>query len=351
MLNEGRYLHSVVRASSTKVDISILENERWTALHLASAYGVQEIVEALIGAGADVSCSHLESPTPPAMAAVNNHVPVIRLLRDHGADMDSGEFPPIWQAVMKGRQDAVEALLDLNAYSGSGAAELNEALRIASARGNQSLIEVLLDRRASLSSQDGNGRTALHYALSGMHIAVADVLVDRGANPLIEDNIGSTPLDLVVVHGMAAADFIHRHMGELTASISRRPSLLEAMGKQSSQAAPAIRKMISGTWTGFFEHLSWIKGTQQSFSISIPESDPNDTRQATFSSQLEHDEIGDFHFHGFVDQIGVVWFVKLYKRHGWLYRGQLNTDRRHMRGTWGSNRKLWFGTFELNLDA
>jgi hypothetical protein len=59
------------------------------------------------------------------------------------------------------------------------------------------------------------------------------------------------------------------------------------------------------------------------------------------------DEVGPFHIYGFVDPIGTVWFVKLYQRQGWLYRGEVDAIRGVLKGTWGSNRKLWFGTFKL----
>ncbi|KAI0418427.1 hypothetical protein F5X98DRAFT_118990 [Xylaria grammica] len=61
----------------------------------------------------------------------------------------------------------------------------------------------------------------------------------------------------------------------------------------------------------------------------------------------EEDEVGTFHFYGFVDSIGVIWFVYLYSSLGWLYRGKLDVTGRTFRGTWGSNRSLWHGTFEL----
>lgn len=57
--------------------------------------------------------------------------------------------------------------------------------------------------------------------------------------------------------------------------------------------------------------------------------------------------IGKFLYHGFIDEKNVVWFVKLYKRLGWLYRGELDPQLQTLRGTWGSNRKLWFGSFEF----
>ncbi len=42
--------------------------------------------------------------------------------------------------------------------------------------------------------------------------------------------------------------------------------------------------------------------------------------------------------------------VKLYSRHGWLYRGQVDQEKQTFKGTWGSNRKLWFGTFKLTRE-
>jgi hypothetical protein len=83
------------------------------------------------------------------------------------------------------------------------------------------------------------------------------------------------------------------------------------------------------------------------FSIEIPSMGIDGSWSRALSSEHGQDEVGRFQYHGFVDQDGAIWFVKPYKNHGWLYCGRLDVEERVMRGTWGSNRKLWFGSFEL----
>jgi hypothetical protein len=109
------------------------------------------------------------------------------------------------------------------------------------------------------------------------------------------------------------------------------------------------RSAISGAWEGHYEYLSWEKGAKDPFSIDVPAKPPTELRPCTFSNKGE-DTVGPFHFHGFVDPAGIVWFVKLYEKLGWLYRGQVQPDKGVFKGTWGLNRKLWFGTFELRQE-
>lgn len=230
---------------------------------------------------------------------------------------------------------------------------LGEALHAASARGHLPIVKTLLESGAQVNIRDINGRTALHYATRHLHHDVMDILVENGASISIEDVIGSTPIDLAVVHGKEAVGFIQKHMDSFTLNISRRPSLLAVTPNQSANlSVMAARKAISGLWIGRYEYLSWMEDEHDHdpFSIDIPIEPPQGSRPYTFASENE-DIVGPFQFHGFVDPIGTVWFVKLYKSHGWLYRGQVNPDKGTLKGTWGSNRKLWFGTFQLRKET
>ncbi|KAL9119241.1 MAG: hypothetical protein Q9187_004208, partial [Circinaria calcarea] len=227
---------------------------------------------------------------------------------------------------------------------------LGEALHAASARGHLPIVKTLLKSGAQINIRDINGRTALHYATRHLHHDVIDILVDNGASISIEDAIGSTPIDLAVVHGKEAIGFIQKHMDNFTLNISRRPSLAAVTPNQSANlSVMGARKAISGLWTGHYEYLSWMENEHDPFSIDIPIEPPQGSRPCTFASENE-DIVGPFQFHGFVDPIGTVWFVKLYKSHGWLYRGQVNPDKGILKGMWGSNRKLWFGTFQLRKE-
>ncbi|KAF5020464.1 hypothetical protein F66182_7503 [Fusarium sp. NRRL 66182] len=226
---------------------------------------------------------------------------------------------------------------------------LSEALHTASARGHLSSAELLLKGGARAGSRDVNGRTALHHATNHSHLHVADYLLEHGASISREDAIGSTPIDLALRYGLKAREFIKRHMEDLTLHISRRPSLLEAARhKSGNSSAPEVREAISGSWSGHYAYLSWFDGRKDEFSITIPPV-PSRGSQATAFSNTGLDVAGAFEFHGFVDSSGTVWFVKLYRRQGWLYRGRVDAHDGSMQGTWGSNRRLWFGTFQLEM--
>ncbi|CAN9291973.1 unnamed protein product [Alternaria alternata] len=315
---------------------------RWGPLQtsLAAALGDTDAVQTLIGAGADITLAHADTSPPLQISAGNNHVAIIKPFAENGADvnqLDDGGITALIVAVSNSCRDALEALLDMGASMQS------------SARGSKSIMQILLARGASAKTRDVHGRSALHYAVRHLKLDIADLLIEYGADPLAQDDIGSTPLDLAVCHGIRAADFIRKHMDDLTLGIIRRPSLLEAINSNQTPrlSSQTMRNLISGLWTEHYEYSGWQEGEKETFSIEIHSVGMDESRPSTFLSELEHDEIGDFQHFGFADQGGSIWFVKLYEKHGWLYRGRLDAEKRVIRGTWGSNRKLWFGSFEL----
>ncbi|CAN9283212.1 unnamed protein product [Alternaria alternata] len=329
-------LQTSVRAGYT----SIIKRMMIKYIDLAAALGDTDAVQTLIGAGADITLAHADTSPPLQISAGNNHVAIIKPFAENGADvnqLDDGGITALIVAVSNSCRDALEALLDMGASMQS------------SARGSKSIMQILLARGASAKTRDVHGRSALHYAVRHLKLDIADLLIEYGADPLAQDDIGSTPLDLAVCHGIRAADFIRKHMDDLTLGIIRRPSLLEAINSNQTPrlSSQTMRNLISGLWTEHYEYSGWQEGEKETFSIEIHSVGMDESRPSTFLSELEHDEIGDFQHFGFADQGGSIWFVKLYEKHGWLYRGRLDAEKRVIRGTWGSNRKLWFGSFEL----
>lgn len=244
----------------------------------------------------------------------------------------------------EGKHDAVRVALGRN----PDPVEVCEALQVASAMGHLAVIQELLQSRPKVNLTDVNGRTALHHAAGNKHFDIAEILVDKGASMTIEDVIGSTPIDLAVSCGKVAAGFIRKNMNLFTFNISRRPSLLSAMDTHSSKPKDtAVRNALSGHWSGHYQYLMWNLGEKEQFSLDIPSQPPIGQPSVAFF-QENKDLVGHFEFHGFVDSVGTVWFVKLYDRLGWLYRGQLDLEKGTFHGTWGKNRKLWFGSFHLS---
>ena len=255
---------------------------------------------------------------------------------------------------LHGDQNGLNSLLEKH-RSDISQELLNEALTVVAARGFVEMASLLLAFGANINWKDAHGRTPLHGATLHAKGNMANTLVEKGASLAVVDDSGSTPLDLAATNGQKSLEFITRYLGDFGRSIQRRPSLLESPRTGTTAITGAeIRKAISGIWKGHYSYLSWDEGLKEETSFSVPavelpDAKPADTPYTTFSSENNEDKWGAFQIHGLVDTIGVVWFVKLYRKQGWLYRGRLDPDLRTLRGTWGCNRKLWHGTFEVKL--
>jgi len=354
LYEHGAYLDSTLKGNLNALLLAVGENS-------------YAIVEWLLDVGASIQgiFEHTQQSLID-IATDNGHLEVAKLLVKRGCfnaqkrkDVDKTQESPDPPQVCDGDSLATLAysgdiegvksyLLDLG--GSYPAYVLNEGLYAASAQGHFPVAELLLRKGARVNMQDINGRTALHYAMRYIHEDIVELLVEKGASISIEDNIGSTSIDLAIIHGEKAISIIQNYMDNLTFNISRRPSLLAVTPNPNSNLSVVrARTAISGSWTGQYNYLAWRENVQEPFSINIPSEAPIGSRPCTFRSKKE-DEVGKFQIHGFVDPIGTVWFVKLYESHGWLYKGQVDLEKKTLKGTWGTNRKLWFGTFVLEQE-
>jgi tankyrase len=109
----------------------------WTPLHLAAHYGNLDIVKLLLDHGADIEAvsRNAIANTPISAAAWGNHLEIVGCLLDHGANVNA-----------------------INRW----------------------------------------GATALHRAVDANRKPLAELLLTRGADPTIRDNAGQTPLDIAL---------------------------------------------------------------------------------------------------------------------------------------------------------
>ncbi|KAI1739257.1 ankyrin repeat and SOCS box protein 7 [Xylaria scruposa] len=384
------------------VDVKLSDDDGYTPILIATLYGKVDTLKYLLDYIKGSNEVFWGKQSPIFIATINNHKTIIQLLLESGISIhytyeenqntlydtaivnnfpdlaklfvergcfqgtsDNSAVPKLDRIaclVFSKEYDAVQQALT-NSSKRHEECDLAEALRVASGCGAFPTVQLLVQKGANVNSKDGNGRTSLHHALSHGHMEVADFLVSSGANLLAEDKIGSNPIDLAVKGGQRSLDFVKRHMADLSLGINRRPSLLLSRDKDKPTMRPSqIRNVIIGEWDGHYQYLSWQKGNQEPMSIHIggdavdKEEGGNEGAVAgievessdlEFYNSDEEDKIGMFHFYGFVDPIGVIWFVKLYRTLGWLYRGKLDAAAGTIRGTWGCNRSLWHGTFEL----
>lgn len=110
----------------------------WTALHMASAYGLKEACEILIynGFNTDVNAKTSMNRTPLHLATIHNQIVVVKLLVHEGAQIDFVDN------------------------------DMNTALHYASTQGFADIVDWILKKNPNLYIKNHRGRTAVDIALN-----------------------------------------------------------------------------------------------------------------------------------------------------------------------------------------
>ena len=176
---------SDVRATMEK-DGSII-----SALHLASKEGHTDIVQLLIDSGADVNFEDTDIWTALHFASKEGHTDIVRLLLDKGADVDAATnsytrniddkdgWTALQHASSEGYTDIVQLLLDRGADVNIKDSTGWTALHLASCEGHTNIVQLLIDSRADINVEDTDGRTALHLASFKDHDDIVQLLIDK----------------------------------------------------------------------------------------------------------------------------------------------------------------------------
>jgi uncharacterized protein len=182
------------------VDARAQDNGVTALMGAVAAPGHGEVVQLLLGRGADVQAKNVRGSTALMMAGT---LPVAKLLLDKGADAnakdDQGQT-----ALMLAKDVAIAKLLlgkgaDVNAKDQGG----ESALLRAAAGGNRDMVKLLLDRRAGIEAADGAGRTALMAAVEAGHQEIVGLLLGKKADVNAKDRAGQTALMIAAKNGAA----------------------------------------------------------------------------------------------------------------------------------------------------
>ncbi len=179
-----------------------------TALMVASYKGYSEIVELLIGAGANVNIfMSYVGETALMYAAQKGHSEIAKILIDAHADVNFGDEhgdTALMYACMEGHTEIVRLLLQANVDVNAEGIGNRIALMYASKYGYAEIVKLLLEHGAiSKINIKQFGSTALMRSAKRGHTEVVKILLEAGANTNIRDCGGETALIKAARYGHA----------------------------------------------------------------------------------------------------------------------------------------------------
>lgn len=201
---------------SKGADVNQADGQGWTPLQSAARQRRDRMIKLLIELGADVNVG---DPTPLVAAVMRDHVPSIKALIEHGADMEKPgqeDFKPLPLAIAEDKYEAAKVLMEAgaNVNSFSGADELTPLMiaagQTAPAEGAMFLpgsarptdiARGMLDRGANVNAQSKNGVTALMIAATHNNPPMIGMLIDAGADVTLKNSLGQTAADVAEKNG------------------------------------------------------------------------------------------------------------------------------------------------------
>lgn len=176
------------------VDVNQLPYQGTSAFAIACVYKHMDVIDVLLDAGADVDLRSRDGLTP-LMEVIsqsrNEHIEVVQLLLNEGADMRAGmnDMSPLYYAIQHEKFPIISLLLRYGADVNQATDDFSTPLMIASLYGYTSLVKALLSYGADVRVKDTKGMSALSYALKSMNTKngkkdksqIIQMLLDAGA--------------------------------------------------------------------------------------------------------------------------------------------------------------------------
>ena len=155
-------------------------------LREAAKGGHEEVVEALLKAGAQVEAKDKDGGTPLHWAAEKGHEKAVGVLLKAGADIEAKDkygYTPLHLAAEKGHEKMVEVLLKAGAdIEAKGRYHGETPLHWAAEKGHEKVVGVLLKAGADIEAKTKDGKNCLPCAAKGGHEKVVEALLKAGAD-------------------------------------------------------------------------------------------------------------------------------------------------------------------------
>lgn len=176
-------------------------------LLMAVSRDCRAVVELLLDSGLDVN-RMVDDHNPLCTAAMMGKLEIVQMLVGRGADLDfkdaSGRTP-VYYAVESDDPAIVQYLLEQGCRADVPNTEGNTPLMKAADLGKADAVAALLRSGADPTATEKNGWTPLHLAAIGGYADVTELLAASGAKIDVKDAHGMTPMQYACRHGNRGA--------------------------------------------------------------------------------------------------------------------------------------------------
>jgi ankyrin repeat protein len=200
--DRARVAH-LIEQKHAPVDGQDLQGE--TPLHHALVMRYHDMVDYLIGHGADVNGRDRDGWTPIMTAAWADDAASVKVLASHGADpnaVSAQNLTPLGIASQYGKNAAALALINAGADPGKPVGEGGYTpLMLATAGHAPDLVQALIQKGADVNARNSGGVTALMIAAANGQADMVTLLVHAGANVKAQTERGDTALSIAQAKG------------------------------------------------------------------------------------------------------------------------------------------------------
>ncbi|XP_036319118.1 L-asparaginase isoform X2 [Rhagoletis pomonella] len=154
--------------------------------------------------GADLSCVNHDHRTALHLACNQGNFAVVNHLLMNGVSVhirDHYDRTPLLEAIAGDHHDIIQILINCGAHLTGSSRAIGEQLCAAAARGALLRLKSYQLAGADLAQPDPSGRTALHLAALHGHGELVRFLLEIFDNPKVKDMLDLTPLDYAVKGG------------------------------------------------------------------------------------------------------------------------------------------------------
>ncbi|XP_954876.1 ankyrin-repeat protein, putative [Theileria annulata] len=188
----GGDLDSVMKLKDC--DLEFVDQVGRSAIHYAASSGNLDLVKYLVSNGVYIDKKDVKGWTPLFIAVVKNHVEIVDLLLNYGADL----------SLTLRHRCAPTRLTDAH----------SQAIHFAAIKSNREITELLLKRGVDINEKDSQGITPLSYACYRANLEYVSFLLEQDANPKIQDVNGRTSFHSIALGGsLELAKIMHQKVG------------------------------------------------------------------------------------------------------------------------------------------